>query len=227
MFQKLSAAFIIVACMSFFGCSTMQYLDSSSNDDMEKFKASKSELWNEMKKLKQDNEASQNAIRQKQEEIDHLNAQVTNLKEGMDASRKEMEKLKAEVQQPEEAKKETAALIEKPIGAEEKPVVPEKEVSQVSAPEKNIEPKMLKIKVLSGNGKIASAKALSIKLTELGYNVENIGMAPRSDFAANTIYYTPDNKNDARRIATQLGDDTVVKPLTWSSTFHVIVVTGP
>jgi uncharacterized coiled-coil protein SlyX len=88
-------------------------------------------------------------------------------------------------------------------------------------------PNMLKIKVLSGNGNISSAKALSEKLTQLGYKIENIGMAPRSNFNANTIYFAKDYKKEAQQMAAQLGAGAVFKPLTWSSVFHMIVVAGP
>lgn len=169
----------------------------------------------------------------------------------MDASLKEMEKLQTERQQSEEAKKkdtvkhaEAGSIAEKPVAAEEKKS--EIAVSETAAPkndqvsdggtkdtvqtavgEKGIEPKMVKVKVLSGNGKISSAKAVFKKLAALGYRVENIGKAPRSNFNVTMVYYAPGYQGEAQRMAAHLGSDAVSKPLTWSSTFHIIVVTGP
>jgi len=251
MFRRLFMIFTVIVCMSVFGCSTMRYLDGSSDEDMEKFRVSKDALWNEVKKLKQDQEASQNTIQQKQGEINRLNQQVVSLKEGMDASLKEMEKLQTERQAAEEAKKkdtvkpaEAGAMAEKPVAAEEKKsemAVSEtaglkkdqisdsgaKDAVQTAVVEKGIEPKMVKVKVLSGNGKISSAKAVSKKLAALGYRIENIGKAPRSNFNVSMVYYAPGYQSEAQRMAAHLGSDAVSKPLTWSSTFHIIVVTGP
>lgn len=218
MCRTIYTTFAVIACVFFFGCSTMQYLDGSSSEDMEQFRASKGELWNEVKKLKQDNEASRNVIREKQGEINRLSAQMANLKEGVEAAKKETEDLKKEIQKIEEAKQIDVVKSESE----------DKQAKDQTAPvtEKRIDAKLLKIKVLSGNGKISSAKALSAKLTELGYRVENVGMAPRSDFKTNTVYYAPEYQNEAKHMAAQLGSDAMCRPLTWSSAFHIIVVSG-
>jgi len=236
MFQRLLMIFVLAVCMSLFGCSTMKYLDGSSDEDMEKFRISKDALWNEVKKLKQDRETSEQVIQNKQAEIDRLNQQMTNLNEGIEAAKKETETLKKELHQAVvEAKKDTARAdgedriadnLTSPL-QEKSADIEKKDAVQPSVTEKGIEPKMVKVKVLSGNGKISSAKALSVKLAALGYKVENIGMALRSNFNVNTVYYAPDYQKEAQRMAVQLGSDSISKPLTWSSAFHIIVVTGP
>jgi outer membrane murein-binding lipoprotein Lpp len=252
MFRRMLIVFIVIICMTVSGCTIMRYFDGSSNEDREKFSTSRDELWNEVKRLKQDNEARQRALGEKQAAIDQMNIEMTNLK-------KETEGLKTELQQAKEArqkdiekagkeeglmKDQISPLKEQTIGVEEKkgeisiPAkegikqeqkadVEKKDVVQTKPVEKGIGPKMLKIKVLSGNGKISSAKALSGKLTKLGYRVENIGMAPRSNFDVNTVYFAPDYKNEAQQMAARLGGDTIYKPLTWPSVFHMIVVAGP
>ena len=127
----------------------------------------------------------------------------------------------------EEKKGEISIPEKEGIKQEQKADVEKKDVVQTTPVEKGIGPKMLKIKVLSGNGKISSAKALSGKLTKLGYRVENIGMASRTNFDVNTVYFAPEYKNEAQQMAVRLGGDTIYKPLTWPSVFHMIVVAGP
>ncbi|NPV04626.1 MAG: hypothetical protein HPY67_07830 [Syntrophaceae bacterium] len=86
--------------------------------------------------------------------------------------------------------------------------------------------KSIRLKVLSGDGKIDSARRMAKRLTALGYKVENVGMAESSDYPANTVYFAEKYKKEARALAGRLGKDTIVKPLTWKSVFNLIVVTG-
>jgi len=86
--------------------------------------------------------------------------------------------------------------------------------------------KSIRMKVLSGEGKIDSAKRMSKRLTVMGYKVETVGMAESSDYPANTVYFTAKYKKEAKTLASRLGKDTIVKPLTWKSVFSIIVVTG-
>jgi len=86
--------------------------------------------------------------------------------------------------------------------------------------------KSIRMKVLSGEGKIDSAKRMAKRLTALGYKVESVGMAENADYPANTVYFTAKYKKEAKALASKLGKDTIVKPLTWKSVFSIIVVTG-
>ena len=86
--------------------------------------------------------------------------------------------------------------------------------------------KSIRMKVLSGEGKIDSAKRMAKRLTALGYKVESVGMAESADYPANTVYFTAKYKKEAKTLASRLGKETIVKPLTWKSVFSVIVVTG-
>jgi len=83
----------------------------------------------------------------------------------------------------------------------------------------------LKIKVLSGDGDLGSAKMMAKRLKEMNYKIRLIGHAPR-DFRANTVYYKPEFERQGRLLVSKLGDNTVMKPLTWSSVFDLIIVTG-
>jgi hypothetical protein len=86
--------------------------------------------------------------------------------------------------------------------------------------------KSIRMKVLSGEGKIDSAKRMAKRLTAMGYKVEIVGMADNADYPANTVYFTAKFKKEAKTLASKLGKDTIVKPLSWKSVFSIIVVTG-
>ncbi len=86
--------------------------------------------------------------------------------------------------------------------------------------------KSIRMKVLSGEGKIDSAKRMAKRLTAMGYKVESVAMAENADYPANTVYFTEKYKKEAKTLASRLGKNTIVKPLTWKSVFNIIVVTG-
>lgn len=86
--------------------------------------------------------------------------------------------------------------------------------------------KSIRMKVLSGEGKIDSARRMSKRLTAMGYKVEIVGMAETADYPANTVYFTANYKKEAKALASRLGKNTIVKPLFWKSVFNLIVVTG-
>jgi Skp family chaperone for outer membrane proteins len=86
--------------------------------------------------------------------------------------------------------------------------------------------KAVRIKVLAGDGNIDSAKKMSTQLGKMGYRVKAIDRAPRSDFDANTVYYGPEYRVTAEAMVKTLGKGAVTRPLNWSSTFDIIVVTG-
>jgi hypothetical protein len=103
-----------------------------------------------------------------------------------------------------------------------------KEVTIVETPatKKQAGLKSIRIKVLSGDGKIGSAKQMAKRMTSMGYKVESVGMADHTDYPAITIYSAPKYKKEAKTLAKKLGKETITKPLTWKSVFNIIVVTG-
>jgi hypothetical protein len=117
-----------------------------------------------------------------------------------------------QVQEPEREKKEVLKKM-----TSDKPAVQGKE----------IDVKTLKVKVLSGNGKLSTARDMSKKLEGMGYKVEDVGISPRADFKENVIYYAAGYQKEAERLAARLGNKTISKPLSWSSVFHIIVVAAP
>jgi chromosome segregation ATPase len=102
----------------------------------------------------------------------------------------------------------------------------EADIKESPAAGKSAGLKSIRMKVLSGEGKIDSAKRMAKRLTAMGYKVESVAMAENADYPANTIYFTEKYKKEAKTLASKLGKNTIVKPLTWKSVFSIIVVTG-
>jgi outer membrane protein len=84
--------------------------------------------------------------------------------------------------------------------------------------------KSIRIKVLSGTGKIDSADRMAKRLTAMGYKVESMEMADRSHYPANTVYFSQNQKKEAKTLASKLGKGTIAKPISWKSVFDLIVV---
>ncbi|MFO7964810.1 MAG: TolC family protein [Desulfobacterales bacterium] len=86
--------------------------------------------------------------------------------------------------------------------------------------------KSLKIKVLSGDGDLGTARKAAEKIKNAGYRPAPVDYAPRSDFKQNTIYFSKKYKAQAERTADVLNmPNTRLKPLNWQSDFDMIVVT--
>jgi len=81
------------------------------------------------------------------------------------------------------------------------------------------------IKVLSGTGDLTPATAMAKHLENLGYEVGAVDLAPRSDFAENTLYFIPSAEPRAKELAADLEiSRPVLKNLTWDSRFGIILV---
>ncbi len=137
-------------------------------------------------------------------------------------------KLFEEAEQRESAAKETgSAQVKKGTLKEDGTVRAPKQIARKEPAEtQSPRQKDLKIKVLAGDGNIASARGLSKKLSKMGYRVKLIDKAPRSDFDATVVYYGNEHRATAETMAKRLGGGTAIRHLTWSSAFDIIVVTG-
>jgi len=82
------------------------------------------------------------------------------------------------------------------------------------------------IKVLSGDGLLASAKRMNATLESMGYNVKRIDLAPSTRFPKPVVFYAKGFKESATSLANKVGQGMRVKPLTWHSIFDMIVVTA-
>ncbi len=86
-------------------------------------------------------------------------------------------------------------------------------------------PSEIKIKVLSGDGNIRSARRMAEQLETLGYPVASIDLAPKSNFAQHTLYFSANFFGEAEALATLLNDNDIrLKPLTWPTAFDIILV---
>jgi len=99
-------------------------------------------------------------------------------------------------------------------------------IEESPAAKKQADLKSLRIKVLSGDGNIDSARQMAKRISSMGYKVESMEMADHSDYPVIIVYFAPKYKKEAKTLAAKLGKEIVVKPLYWKSVFNLIVVTG-
>jgi hypothetical protein len=242
---------IIMLCMTSYGCAVLRDMDGSSDEIMQ-LRRVNNQLWNETTRLKQENVTCKQTMNDKQNEIDQLNKIVDDYVKDLKPAEVGVKKAEGVEQkalvkadtEDKSVKDEVIPVKETPAGVKEKMKdasspekdslkqdrkadVEKKEVDQKAVAAEEVDLKKLKMKVLSGNGKISPAKIMSGKLVKMGYRVDIIGIAPRSNFDRNTVYFAPEYKNEAQRLASQLGGATIFKPLTWPSIFHMILVTVP
>jgi TolA-binding protein len=209
--RRLSMALVVILCMAVSGCAAMRNWNGSLDRDIQK--------------LKDDNEAYKLSLQEKNGQIDTLNKQLSSLSREIETLKTESQQAPAVMQKAIPKTEGTDPLLKDQVSAlkEKTAAVREKEAAGI---EKGTGPKALRLKVLSGNGKISAAQAMSKKLKSLGYRVEDTGIASRKNYRVHTVYYAPGYKSQAQRIAAQLGRGAVSSPLTWPSVFNVIVVAG-
>jgi cell division protein FtsB len=180
----------------------------------------------------------------KVDEADSLASEVASLQQHNKTLTEENEQLKQQLQQlraGKEAAGRTAEPVvetvpaekEAPMVAEEKITEPAKEkaaespqvaLAQPVPEKKDTDLKSIRLKVLSGNGKMSSAKKMAKRLTKLGYKVEVVGMATTPDYITDTVYYKSGFEKKATDMAKKIGVRAITKPTTWSTVFDIIVV---
>jgi len=227
--------FIIVLIMQlgFFihGCTTLEYIDGSSKEELTKFKMSKYGMIHEMEKVKADNVNLQRQIdilntlvKENQRVIDEKESTIAGLRGENENElvrlREENEFLSEQIKnvtkENQKVKYENKSLVK--ILTRQKGTL----LSQSNALKKYIQ--KLKIKVLSIDSK-NSAEKMAKKLIEIGYDIKSVSYAPQSKFSRNTVYFTQEFKDEAEQLAVSLGGNTTFKPLNWPSVFDLIVVT--
>lgn len=183
-----------------------------SAEGTKKFNMSKDEMWDEISRREAENEmltkrieALQEEKRERKGENKSDTAEVKNQDEMLNEEIREVREENIRV------KAENSRLSEKIVKIE-------------AELEKNV--RELKIKVLSGDGDLNSAKQTAERLRNSGYTIKSIGRAPRSNFTTSTVYYATNTKNEAERLISSLDGNPVLKPLSWPSMFDIIVVTG-
>jgi outer membrane murein-binding lipoprotein Lpp len=222
MFTRMLCVVTLIFCLATSGCLSSRYADRDSRDEVRKSKGSIDTLNEQMAALNKEIEALKKELQQikeeKQKEVEKLDTgegssidQTSMTKEKLIASVPVPEK-RDEIQEVDIVKKEAIKKAPK-----EKPIVSQKEISI----------KALRMKVLSGNGKLSAAHDVSTKITKMGYRIEDIGLASRSDFKVTTVYYAPEYQKEAESLAARLGGEAISKLMTWPSVFHIILVAVP
>jgi Lhr-like helicase len=198
----------------FQGCAALEYFDGSSKEETERLKMSKNQMWNEMEKLKIENAKSQEQINilieqnqemsRKRDKNELLNEQVSKLKEENRVIRDQNQ-----------------ALTKKLDGLQLK-----YNTLSSKSYDMGTDIRRTKIKVLSGDGNLNSAKYMAKRLKNMGYKIRLIDRASKPSFLRNTVFFAPEFQHEAKRLVSRLGGNTIAKPLNWYSIFDLIVVTG-
>ena len=230
MYMRILCIFALVFCFTTSGCVSPRYSDRSAREELRKSKASIDQINEQMSALNKELEALKKELQQIKEvkqkedakaitEEESLTVQEAPVKEKHVAIKEKSEEVS--VPAPEKKKQIQEADISK---KDETTKTPDK---KPALQKKLTDLKTFKIKVLSGNGKLVPARDMSKKLIGMGYKIEDIGIAARTDFRENTIYYASDYQKEAEQLEARLGGDTVSRPLTWTSVYHIIVVAVP
>lgn len=203
----LRAVLVSILVICFVACTGMKKDTSSSQkmladlqQDLAQCKAENSSLSQAAEIVKKE---EQTGIKRLERENLALTLQVKELQEQLDKA------------QLDKAKKDTAeaAAVKQPEGPATATLSPPQ-----AAKSKD------RIKVVWGNGKPASAKKLSAKVTSLGYKVDKVSSAARQNYKSNLVYYSKDAKAGGQKLARQLKAQ--AKPMTWKSDYSIIVVAG-
>lgn len=228
--MRILCIFALVFCLTTSGCISPRYSDRSTREELRKSKASIDQINEQMSALNKELEALKKELQQIKEVRQKEDSKAIT-EEGSPTDQE------APVKEKQVAIKEKSEEVSVPA-PEKKKQIQETDISKkdetTKTPDKKpviqkklIDLKTFKIKVLSGNGRLVSARYMSKKLIEMGYKIEDIGIAARADFRENTIYFASDYQKEAEQLEARLGGDTVSRPLTWTSIYHIIVVAVP
>ena len=208
MFRACLWVLFLVVVPAFQGCGALEFFQGDSEERAKETASSKEQVSKEITRLKSEN-------------ID--------LKKKVDALKKENEGIRENtLNEIAKAEGKSGVLKEELKNLREQNRKIENENRRLKERLEKFKQKgdlrALKIKVLSGDGSLDSAKRMSKRLIGMDYEVRLIGFAPRSNFKKNTVYFAPKFEKEGRALVSHLGADTALKPLTWSSVFDLIVV---
>ena len=199
----LCLAALMVFVMALSGCMVTKSAYEQKEEEANSLTKNNKELTAQSEKLKAENSDLKKQLAAKDDLLQKRSEEIARQDAKQAAMVNEVDRMKAQ-----QAKSREADIKESPAAG------------------KSAGLKSIRMKVLSGEGKIDSAKRMAKRLTAMGYKVETLGMAESTDYPANTVYFTEKYKKEAKTLASRLGKNTIVKPLTWKSVFSIIVVTG-
>ena len=202
--RRTLLALMLAASLLLAGCSGMQKcLDGSYDKEIKNLSVANQELKQNVEKLDAACKECEKTVKEQSDQISRHEADKAALSTRIRNLTEEIEKMKA-----------SAAGAEK-----------QKEMKAEARGQEQAAPQPVRIKILAGTSQIARAKVLSAKLAEMGYKVERLDRAPRT-FSRNTVFYSSDSEEAAKRIAKRMGGQTGTKPITWSSVFNIIIAVG-
>ncbi|MBN1850908.1 MAG: LytR C-terminal domain-containing protein [Deltaproteobacteria bacterium] len=212
----------ICLVLSLQSCSTSKPFEGNSQEEANLSKTTPGQDRTETVANKMEIEYLQQQIDRLQEENNRIRDEnktaIAQIKAQNETLEEEIERLKKE---KININKEENIAISNKVDINGKSTVSSSDLSKLS---KNTQ--KVSIKVLAGDGSLVSARNMSKELADLGYKIDSIGSAPRSDFQTTTVYFEPLFQNEAKALALRLGTNIIIKPLTWPSIFDIIVVTG-
>jgi Tfp pilus assembly protein PilO len=202
------------------------------------------ELKKQVSRLETENQFYQTTLNEKQVQVSKLELEVSRLSSGNDALQTLLDKKQAELNKLEGKDgelKEAARQKDSQAGAEVTTAGTEalkKQIDEFKAQRDGIRNEkmileeqlaklhVVRIKVLTGDGKLPSATKMAGVVKAMGYKVEKVDRAPTANFSGHTVFYAPDFRKDAGNIAKRLGGNAIARPLSWPSVFNIIVVAG-
>lgn len=196
---------ILLIVLATSGCAALRATGNASSEDQEKSKYSKDELWDRAKALDAEKAACLNQLGDRETELRKVQKELADQQAHFARTDQQLSQLNRTV----------GDLNANLTRLQETGTLPS-----------DMKRQSLKIKVLAGDGKMASATRMSKKLRSIGYRVVKIDRAPRSNFKVHTVYYGPSRQPAAVSLVKRLGKGATVKPLDWPSAFDIIVVTG-
>ncbi len=167
---------------------------------------------------------------QVQKDMDRLKAENIDLKQQIaymkKVSKQSLEESQQELEKMNDARKALEKEVRSLREAPHRITLENSQLKQQPQVSRNVASRGLKIKVLSGDGDLNSARVMQKKLEGMAYEIGAIGHAPRSNFNKNTVYFKPQFEKEGEHLLSELGDNAVMRPLTWPSIFDIIIVTG-
>jgi predicted RNase H-like nuclease (RuvC/YqgF family) len=183
------------------------------------------ELKEQVARLEKENQFYQTTLNERQVQVNKLELDVSRLSSGNDALQTLLDKKQAEINRLEGKDGESTEALKKQI-VELKEQRDAIRNEKTAIEEQRAKLRTVRVKVLTGDGKLASATQMAGIVTAMGYKVEKVDKAPTANFSRHTVFYAPDFRKDAENITKRLGGDAVARPLSWPSIFNLIVVAG-
>jgi myosin heavy subunit len=219
--------------LAFPGCAVLDFFRDTSKDETEK-PMTQEEMQKEIKKLSMENTELLNEIEDLRNRYLEMDQQLIKLQRNyqeVNQQNKILEERVAELQTIDQILKFQHKYQRE---SEEDDIIEEKPASQPPGDQMPSSQTMssdkdqwkIKVKVLSGDGDINSAQKIAKRLKGMGYKIENVDYAPRANFKKNIVYFSPNYEEEGKRLVQRLGSNTILKALSWPSSFHLIVVTG-